>query len=241
MTRRVLAGLLIDLPLTLAALGASVWLTTRTDRAIEAAINYPSSQWLYDNGDEQRQLQMGIGGFGTSPLKELTPRQQYAQDHPRSPIGWVNGSWLVLAIEQACEFAAERTLPALIVLSLLLGVVIVRRADRPERRRRWGPGRVAAAVGLLWSIPLLINDFFLRSNWFHLGGRGDYHDATIATWQSIAQVVGLAIAAAWLTLFVSGRWRLRGGWREWLGRALGIAWLVMLAWLLVLQPLAQLD
>jgi hypothetical protein len=59
---------------------------------------------------------------------------------------------------------------------------------------------------------------------------GDYHDTLFGAWQEHAPMVGMAIAAAWMTLLLAGRFRLAFGWREWLGLALGAVWLANLLW-----------
>ncbi len=70
---------------------------------------------------------------------------------------------------------------------------------------------------------------------------GEYHDTMFGSWGRDGAKIGMAIAAAWLILFVGGRWRMRWNWREWLGLALGTAWIINFLWVTVLEPVAQLS
>ena len=69
---------------------------------------------------------------------------------------------------------------------------------------------------------------------------GWYHDTMDGSWATNARSVAIATLAAWLMMAALGRWRPVPGWREWLGLGLGLAWLVALLWIVVLEPLAQL-
>lgn len=238
--RGTLATTLIDVPLILLTLAVALWSIPRTDVEVEVAIGLPSSAWL-SNMDVFHQKRLDEIAIQQTGHIRLSNREQYARKYPGSPVTWINRPPLVLAGEQVLNKCAERSLPALIVASLTLGIVAVRRVDRPDRRRRWRPGRVAAAAGLMVVAMLAANDYLVRTPYFRLGQRGDYHDDSLSSWLTIARVIGGAILAAWLTMAVSGRWRLSRGWRERLGVGLGVVWLLMFAWLVVLEPIAQLD
>ena len=235
-----LATILVDVPLILVTLAAALWSIPKTDVEVEVAIGLPSSAWLgsMDAFHEKRLDEIAIQQTGRV---RLSNREQYARKYPDSLVARINRPPLVLAAEQVLGKCAERSLPALIAASLALGIVVVRRADRPDRRRRWGPGRVAAAIALIVVGLLAANDYLVRTPYFRLGQRGDYHDDSLSSWLAIARSTGGAILAAWLLMAASGRWRVGRGWRERLGFGLGVAWLLVFAWLVGLEPIAQLD
>jgi hypothetical protein len=54
----------------------------------------------------------------------------------------------------------------------------------------------------------------------------------------VAQLVAFALAGAWLTLALSGRWRSAHDWVERLSRALGLAWFLTWAIWFVARTLA---
>jgi hypothetical protein len=80
-------------------------------------------------------------------------------------------------------------------------------------------------------------EFILRR--FNLMPHANYRDPLFAAWQLHAPLIGIAIAASWMIFWMAGGWKLRGGWREWLGLALGAAWLANLFWVTVLEHLGQ--
>ncbi len=137
---------------------------------------------------------------------------------------------------ELCSRFQQRALPPFFLLSTGLGLIALR--PRPGRpRSHWGLGRVAAALGVLLPSVSIAEEYILRR--FNFMSRGDYHDTLFGAWQGFAPSVGIAIAAAWTILFLLGRWKLTGAWREWLGLSLGGIWIVNLLWVAWLQPLGN--
>ncbi|WP_143206532.1 hypothetical protein [Singulisphaera sp. GP187] len=130
-------------------------------------------------------------------------------------------------------------MPFLTIVGLGVGFVAIRpRPNMPGMRRvRWGPGRIAAAVGFVLSSGGLFQEFVVRR--FDLSPYGFNPEPFPSLWENNALCVGTAIAAAWGLLVLAGRWKPTQGWRETLGLGLGSLWLANLLWATVLKHLAQ--
>jgi len=222
----------VDFPILVVTCLVSVYLVTHTDRQLESTLGLVSTQWLYDMSESNRQMRERTGG------SILPVRERYARRFPRSPIARANRIPAVMGVEKALGKWIERGLPALAVASVGLGIVAIRRPDRGTRHARWGPGRVAAAIGLITSSASILIEFILRR--FDLMKYGIYHDTMIASWATNARTTAVAILGAWLLIAASALWRTSKGWRERLGLAIGALWLTALAWQIVLAPLSQL-
>ena len=133
-------------------------------------------------------------------------------------------------------------LPAL--WSIALFGLRLRRPRPALRRLVRQPGFVAAGAVTLVSAVRLAGFFVLMARTFGhttLGAlydvwamsffRGPINVATLyntAYFASSACGTSMAVAAAWLLLAVSGRWRSEPGWLDVLGRALGIFWIAII-------------
>lgn len=230
-------ALAIDVPILAATLLASAWVVTHTDRQLESALGLVSTQWLYDMDADIKQL------LRNNPAPEGRPsldaRGRYARDYPRSPIAVMNRIPGALRAEEAIAKGVERGLPALAIATVGLGIVAVRRPGPTTRRPRRGPGRVAAAIGLIVASASIAVEFVLRR--FDLMKYGSYHDTMDTSWATAARTAGVAVLAGWLLMAAPGRRARPKGRRECLGLALGVVWLIVLVWLVVLAPLAQLP
>jgi hypothetical protein len=164
-------------------------------------------------------------------------RDRYARAYPYSPIAWVNQIPGIPKVERWLARFSVSAMGFLSVASLGVGFVVIRGANP---RRRWGPGRVASALAMGFCGVTLATEFVMRR--FDLEKHGDLHFGIAGVWAEVTQACGMMILASWLLLGLTGRWRLgRGGWREWLGLALGVAWLATFAWQALLEPVTQLS
>ena len=100
-----------------------------------------------------------------------------------------------------------------------LGLLIIRlRRPRPNLRRLarqpgWSAS-CAAATGIVTGIVMAA-----------IGVHGRY--GIQYYFDLIPYPIGIAVAAVWLHLATSGRWRNEPGWIDRTGRVLGVAWLVI--------------
>jgi hypothetical protein len=130
-------------------------------------------------------------------------------------------------------------LPIVIPWTVLL-VLLRMRSPRPPWRRIWRqPGMaacLAALFGCLWSVVVLMT--LIAS--MELGVLP--HPKKMITADLWAQkflsdevfmYAGLAVAAAWLVQFLTGRWRKPVDWVDCLGRIVGVSWIFIgLVWTL---------
>ena len=120
---------------------------------------------------------------------------------------------------------------ALSGLSLILLISLVAHPGGPQRLRRGAPGRfvpVAVATVLAvrlsgWAAQALIHHAFS-------GGAGFYAirwtvEVMNYLRDDIRHDVAVAVAAAWITLAIAGRWHPGRAWDDRLGRFLGIFWI----------------
>lgn len=121
-----------------------------------------------------------------------------------------------------------RTQPILAAWSLTVLVLALRRGESRRRLARQ-PGFVACAAAVLVLIlvapmaygrgPSLVAGLPASVRWkVHL----QY------AFGPINAECGLAVAAAWLTLVLGGRWRPRPDWIDRFGRGVGIVWLLLI-------------
>jgi hypothetical protein len=222
----------LDLLLALSIVASTGWLATHDERSLENALGVVSTQGLRDLDAHIRKMTRHLDG-GRPTLSQI-----YGREYPRSPIAWLNRHPVMENVWKSCSDLHETTVPILMVASVCVGLIAVRRPARKGVRARWGPGRVAAGVSTLLASIVILEEYLLRR--FDLMTRGDYHDTIFGSFRRDGAKVGMAIAAAWLVIYFGGRWKLGRGWREWLGVLLGTAWLADLVWELVLSPIAQL-
>jgi hypothetical protein len=234
----------LEVLLVAATLLSASWVASRTEKDLETALGLSSTQWLRDKGDDYlkrtRTLRRNRGipydrvWVSIADSYSSSWSQSYKNGKPvppqpvtrRTPIQIIHGR-IGIGIR-------ETTLPFLTIASVGLGFVAARRARLPRRRTRWGPGRVAAAISLVGSGAGLAQVFVLRR--FDLMKHGLIHDTLPEFWENNAQIVALAILAAWIVLILNGRWRLEPTWREWLGASLGGLWLTDLFGSALLEP-----
>jgi hypothetical protein len=213
----------------------AAWMATHTQRELEAALGPYRTQWFGELASDQElnnRIMAARFAHNSTPL-----RDRYAEYYPRSPLTRLNQIQAKRAVWDLCSRFQEQTLPAFFVASVGLGLIAVRRGCATHPRARPGPGRVAAGLGVVLPAIAIVEEFVLRR--FNLMLYASSHDPLAVAWQQHAPAVGIAIAAAWMILFLGGRWKYRGGWREWLGGALGGAWLANLLWVTVLAHLGS--
>ncbi len=221
----------VDLLLLAATLAAATWTATTPRKQIEATFRLDPFEMIQWGGNPPWGQTPEQAAEAKRPL-----RVKYARMYPRSPLAWLNGHPGVVAVEKALARFQAKSLSFLAVASVGVGVVVLRRAGPGPGRRRWGAGKVAAAVAAVVAGAELINEYVLR-HW-NLTKYGDIHCPLDNLWLYILNDVGTAVLLAWLVLAGAGRWRLGRGWREKLGVGLGVAWLLAFGWQVV-ESLAQ--
>lgn len=150
---------------------------------------------------------------GLGAMRALSPDHDNftAPYSPISPPTWMNwGS--VVALNWAFYLSP-------LLAAWTLGILALRlRRPRPSLRRlAFQPGWVAccvATVGIAAGTVMTLIGVYGRY------GIGYYFDL-------VPYPVGVAVAAAWTQLAVSGRWRSEGSWIDRAGRVMGIAWLAI--------------
>jgi hypothetical protein len=224
----------VDATLLAVFLTPAAWMAAHTQRELESALGLYRAQWRGELASDQELNNRAMAGLApiSTPLSDL-----YAECYPRSPLTWLNQSHAKRALWGFCSQFQEQTLPAFFVASVGLGLIALRRGKPARLRARCGPGRVAAGLGVVLPAISIVEEFVLRR--FNMMTYASSHDPLAVAWQRHAPAVGIAIAAAWMILLLGGRWKLRGGWREWLGLALGAAWLANFFWMTVLDQLWQ--
>jgi hypothetical protein len=214
-----------DAVLLLVSLAAGFWVVTRSTKDLVRTLRLEPFEmpiWTIP--------QLG---------KVMTLRERYAEAYPRSPLSWINRSRSIEALERRLARFQTSVMPFLAVVSPGIGLVATRRRKGRFSRSRIGPGQVAGAVALFGSVVGLASEYLMRRS--YLTGYPDLHYDLEGAWWLILNWVGTAILAAWILLLFSGHWKQGRGWREWLGRGLGLAWLAALLWQNFLEPLSQLS
>ena len=151
-------------------------------------------------------------GFGA--IRALAPDNEVfvAPYSPTTPPTWINRG-AVTASNWALYLAP-------LVAAWTMGTLILRlRRPRPRfRRLALQPGWVAccaAAVGIGVGVVMTA-----------IGIAGRY--GVMQYFELVTYPVGVAVAAAWTHLAVSGRWRPERSWVDRMGRVMGIVWLAMI-------------
>jgi hypothetical protein len=159
----------------------------------------------------------------------LPSRSQLASMYP-----WVTRAFeLVLPVTNA--------LPCVLcVTSLGLGAATFRHRAARGRRAFRGPGILATALSVILVEAVLASEYVVRHSAFLARGYGTkfyFH----SIWGSIADQAAMAVLAAWVVLALGRAWRPLPCAADRLGRALGGAWLSVLAWTKVVSWLVGLP
>jgi hypothetical protein len=145
-------------------------------------------------------------------------------------------TWSTVDLVVTCSDLTVFLVPVVAPWTLLL-IVLRLRAPRPRWRRIWGqPGMaacLAAVFGWCWSGLALI--LALDVGYVARPRRYNSFEAWAQEYLSnqVFMYVGLAVAAAWVVQYASGRWRRSADWIDLIGRVVGVLWiLVGLVWTL---------
>jgi hypothetical protein len=143
-------------------------------------------------------------------------------------------TWSALNLIVTCTDVTMFLIPVVGPWTVLL-IVLRMRPPRPSWRRIWRQPGMAACLAVLlgwfWSGVALVlaldAGYVARSNRFH--SPEEWWQKYLA--DEVFMYVGLAVAAAWIVLVFSGRWRRSADWIDLLGRLMGILWIVIgLTW-----------
>ncbi len=138
----------LDLVLVLATLGSTTWVATRGELDIEKALGLCSTKWLWAMHDNNIKFQARMARFQRGdPPRPL--RERYGEIHPWSPIAWVNRVPAMEPVWKWCEeFQEKKVAPLLIIASIGLGAIAVRRPG--ARRVRLGLDGSPRRLRLCW-------------------------------------------------------------------------------------------
>lgn len=135
-----------------------------------------------------------------------------------------------LTLYRISRVLSDPVQPIVAVWTLTILVLTLSRRRGPVRRLACQPGFVACSsaalailiVGSLNLITLKVNTV----DGLPLSVYAQVYLGKALTFDRAE--CGIAVAAAWLTLFLGGRWRSRPDWVDWCGRVLGCFWIAMI-------------
>ena len=145
-----------------------------------------------------------------------------------------NHAWTALHVVVTCTDLMAMLIPLAAPWTLLL-ILLQMRPPRPRWRRIWQrPGMaacLAAILGWCWSglaLILAVNaGSVARSN----QSISPFRWVQKCLSDEVFMYVGLAVAATWVGLIFSGRWRRSADWIDQMGRVVGVLWIMIgLAW-----------
>lgn len=121
------------------------------------------------------------------------------------------------------EWTGKRVFEAVLELTLVVGLPIGAGLTPCCLffQKRGRPGYAACLIATVFVVPALVVIGVL----VQLGGPGP--DQYVGKLLFPTSLVGAAIFWSWLTLLFMGVWNPDPGWRDRLGRAMGVAWIVM--------------
>ncbi len=102
----------------------------------------------------------------------------------------------------------------------LLGLAL--RPPRPPLRRLLGRPGIAALMASPVLAPLVAIRVAIILRSVPINARGEYGIRLF--WLNLIPAVDSAVAVAWLSIWLGGRWRRSADWIDAAGRALGLAW-----------------
>jgi hypothetical protein len=144
------------------------------------------------------------------------------------------GDWMAINLVVTCTDTMVLFIPLAAPWTFLL-LLLRGRPPRPCWRRIWRqPGMaacLAALLGWIWSLLAVLVAFdatqVARTN----------RTITLFHWvqkylsDGVFMYVGLAVAATWISLWISGRWRRSADWIDFMGRVVGVLWIAIgFAW-----------
>jgi hypothetical protein len=159
--------------------------------------------------------------------------------HLASPLD----TWPILGVLVRAPHAIGAAVPLVAAWTVALPVLWIRHPRPPFHRLVLQPGMAACtAATLALGISALYRMAEVAAHAVSLGQPVSFGDQGI--WALICMDliqrpsgVGIAVAAVWSWLILGRRWRPQPTWIDRLGRGLGVYWLMMIFWILLLESL----
>lgn len=161
---------------------------------------------------------------GLAPSRWLAPDLTLGQlsEYATKPID--GRSSLTFILQLTAELSSFAVIPGLVSWTLACLLLRLRRPRPPWRRLSRQPGMMACLIA---TIAIGLSTVCGAIGWVTAYQRGDSLGWLVGQIIAVSPRTGAAVFWCWVTMALSGRWRLEPTWLDRLGRLLGFAWLAM--------------